>query len=65
MGEIVNLRGAKKQRTRAAAAAQAQQNRVLHGRTKGEKARDALERAQREAAQANAALDRPETTPND
>lgn len=51
MAEIVNLRRAKKQRAAAEQAAEAQRNRVLHGRTKGEKARDKLEseRAARKA----------------
>lgn len=54
MGEIVNLRQAKKQRAAAGREAEAQRNRVLHGRTKGEKQRDRLEaeRAERRAAQA-------------
>jgi hypothetical protein len=51
MAEIVNLRRVKKQRAAAEREAEAQRNRVLHGRTKGEKARDRLsaERAAREA----------------
>ena len=40
MAEIVNLRRARKQREAEARSAQAQQNRVLHGRTKAEKSRD-------------------------
>jgi Domain of unknown function (DUF4169) len=40
MGEIVNLRRAKKQRARDEAAVAAKQNRVRHGRTKVEKAND-------------------------
>jgi hypothetical protein len=43
MAEIVNLRRVKKQRAAAEQAAEAQRNRVLHGRTKGEKLRDRLE----------------------
>ncbi len=42
MGEIVNLRRVKKQRARAEQAVQAAANRVLHGRSKGEKAADAM-----------------------
>ena len=54
MAEIVNLRRARKQREAAEREAEAQRNRVLHGRTKAEKARDRLEaeRAARRAAQA-------------
>ena len=41
MVEIVNLRRMKKRRERQAAAAEAKQSRVRHGRTKTEKANDA------------------------
>lgn len=37
MGEIINLRKARKQRERAAKDEEAAQNRVTHGRTKAEK----------------------------
>lgn len=37
MAEIVNLRTARKQKARAAKEAQAEQNRMLFGRTKAEK----------------------------
>ncbi|HEY8160970.1 MAG TPA: DUF4169 family protein [Methylocystis sp.] len=37
MGEIVNLRRARKDRTRREKEAQAQENRVVFGRTKGER----------------------------
>lgn len=57
MAEIVNLRRVKKAHGRAEAAATAQQNRVLHGRTKAEKARDRLEAEQRDRRAANARLD--------
>ena len=43
MAEIVNLRLARKARERAAAAETAARNRARHGRTKGERARDAAE----------------------
>lgn len=43
MGEIINLRLARKARQRTEAAATAAQNRARHGRGKGEKARDAAE----------------------
>jgi len=53
MAEIVNLRRVKKQRSADAREAEAAQNRILHGRTKGEKLRDRLEqdRAARRAEQ--------------
>ena len=57
MAEIVNLRRVKKQRNAATRDAEAQQNRVLHGRTKGEKLRDRLEQQQSEARTTNAKLE--------
>ncbi len=50
MGEIINLNRLRKARARDAAAAAAAENRVRHGRTKAEKARDADEAARRSAA---------------
>lgn len=43
MGEIVNLRTARKAKARAVADAKAAQNRALHGRTAAEKKRDGIE----------------------
>ena len=62
MGEIVNLRTAKKQRARAEAAAAAQRNRLLHGRTKTEKRLEKLEkdRAERQARGTRLEPDTPE-----
>jgi hypothetical protein len=40
MGEIVNLRRAKKRREREDATAEAQQSRIRHGRTKAAKVND-------------------------
>lgn len=45
MGEIVNLRLARKARARRAAAAAADVNRAAFGRTRAERARDAADRA--------------------
>ena len=45
MGEIVNLRVARKAKVRATREVEAQANRAKFGRTKGEKARDALDAA--------------------
>jgi hypothetical protein len=45
MGEVVNLRQARKRRTRAAKEAQAAENRAKHGQTKGESLRRKAERA--------------------
>ncbi len=49
MAEIVNLRRVKKQRARAEQAAQAAENRALHGRTRTEKAAEEQAAARREA----------------
>lgn len=43
MAEVVNLRMARKAKARDRAAATAATNRALHGRTRGEKARDVAE----------------------
>ena len=43
MADIVNLRLARERKARAEADAQADRNRILHGRTKGEKLRQARE----------------------
>jgi hypothetical protein len=61
MAEIVNLRRAKKARAADARDAEAERNRVLHGRTKGEKLRDRLEQERAARAAENARLDPPET----
>jgi len=45
MAEIINLNRQRKARARAAQAAKAQENRIRHGRTKAEKARDAEQQA--------------------
>jgi hypothetical protein len=47
MGDVVNLRGARKAKARAEAEAKAQANRIAHGRTKAEKKST---KAEREAA---------------
>ena len=62
MAEIVNLRRVKKRREAVAEAAEAQQNRVLHGRTKGEKARDRLAQEQVAKRADNARLDQDSKT---
>lgn len=43
MAEIVNLRQARKRKAREESAREAEQNRLLHGRTKAEKTRDRTE----------------------
>ncbi len=45
MGEVVNLRLARKQRARAAATVRADENRRLFGRNAAQKASDAAERS--------------------
>jgi hypothetical protein len=42
MGEVVNLRQARKQKARIEKERQAGENRALHGRTKAERERDRL-----------------------
>lgn len=60
MGEVINLRVARKQRARADASARADQNRQLFGRTAAEKTRDASEHARIEATLDGARLETPE-----
>lgn len=60
MGEIVNLRLARKAKARNTAAQQAEQNRALHGRSKSEK-----ERQQREAERTARLLDGVKREQND
>lgn len=43
MADVVNLRQARKRKARADKAQQAAEKRAQHGRTKGEKARDAAD----------------------
>lgn len=57
MGEIVNLRQARKRRQRALREAEAAANRVRYGRTAAEKRTDTLEAGRRERAQDGARLD--------
>lgn len=49
MAEIVNLKRAKKLKARAKAETEAAANRALHGRSKAEKRRDAIETSQAKA----------------
>lgn len=43
MGDVINLRQERKRRARDAKAAEAAENRVKHGLTKGEKSKNKLE----------------------
>lgn len=58
MGEIVNLRGRRRQRDRQEAERQAADNRARFGRTRAEKARDAQEQARGEAILDGARIER-------
>ena len=49
MGDVINLRLARKAKARVDAAAKAAENRARHGRTKAEKAAEAIEQARRDA----------------
>ena len=57
MGEIVNLRQARKRQERARHEIEAAANRVRYGRSAAEKRTDALETGRRERAQVGARLD--------
>ena len=46
MADIINLRNVRKQKARAEKETQAEQNRILFGRTKAEKLKQATEKAQ-------------------
>lgn len=48
MADIINLRSARKQKARADKEAQSAQNRILFGRTKAEKLKEAAEKARAE-----------------
>lgn len=49
MGDVINLRLARKAKARVGAAALAAENRAKHGRSKNEKAAETAERARRDA----------------
>lgn len=57
MAEVINLRLARKQRKRASNAAAADTNRLLHGRTKEQRALAQTERARSERMLDGAKLD--------
>ena len=59
MGEIINLRKARKGRARIAAAEAAGENRVRHGRIAAERAREALEAEQTRRVLDGAKQDQP------
>jgi len=56
-GKVVNLNKFKKQKAKAERSKQAETNRRLHGRTKAERARDALQKKQLEASVDGARLE--------
>jgi hypothetical protein len=58
MGEVVNLRRARKARARMTAETEAAANRAAHGRTRAEKQADALEAARHARALDGARRDR-------
>jgi hypothetical protein len=57
MSNVVNLNKFKKQKAKAARVKQAETNRRLHGRTKAERARDALHKKQLETSVDGARLE--------
>ncbi len=60
MGEIVNLRQARKRRARDEASEAARENRARHGRTPAEKAADTREEARRQALLDGVRREKPE-----
>ncbi len=58
MGEIINLRRARKAKAREAAAGEAAANRALHGRTKAEAGLENAERERRDLLLDGAAIER-------
>ncbi|MET0794350.1 MAG: DUF4169 family protein [Polyangiaceae bacterium] len=59
MSNVVNLNKFRKQKAKATRVEQAETNRRLHGRTKAERARDALQKKQLEASVDHARLEEP------
>ncbi|HKO54005.1 MAG TPA: DUF4169 family protein [Polyangiaceae bacterium] len=57
MASVVNLNKFKKQKAKAARIKQAETNRRLHGRTKAERAQDALQKKQLQASVDGARLE--------
>jgi hypothetical protein len=57
MGNVVNLNKFRKQKAKVERAAQAETNRRLHGRTKAERAHDALQKRKLETGVDHARLD--------
>ena len=61
MGDVVNLRMARKARKRTQQAAAATENRAIHGRTKSDRNRQQMEQRRDAALLDGAKLDRRET----
>jgi len=59
MGNVVNLNKFRKQKAKVERVKRAETNRRLHGRTKAERARDALQKKQLETSVDGARLDPP------
>ncbi|HVY30161.1 MAG TPA: DUF4169 family protein [Polyangiaceae bacterium] len=59
MGDIVNLNKFRKRKAKAEAEKRAETNRRLHGRTKAERARDALQKEQLQTKVDGARLEEP------
>ena len=60
MAEIINLNGARKTRAKAAAKAQAAENRAAHGRSKEERDRTRAEKDRRDHELDGARIERPD-----
>ena len=61
MSNLVNLNKFRKAKAKTARVKQADTNRRLHGRTKAERARDALQKKQLETAVDHARLEQPQS----
>jgi hypothetical protein len=59
MGDVVNLNKFRKRKAKTEAEKRAETNRRLHGRTKAERARDALQKQQLETKVDGARLEKP------
>jgi len=65
MGDVINLGRIRKRKQREAEQRQADANALAHGRTRGDKLRDRIERAHREAVLDAARLDEGGEASND
>jgi hypothetical protein len=65
MGNVINLNKFRKKKAKEAGKKQAETNRRLHGRTKAERAREALEKKRLDASADHALLQKPTASDDD